>query len=190
MEIKRKGITLKVNQDYSYPTNPRNDDNMGNMICFHSRLSLGDEHDFCDYQEFKEWLEEMKDDIAVILPLYLLDHSGLSISTTDFNDRWDSGQVGFIFCTKQVAKNFGCVDEEDIKSSLEQEVALYDEYLRGYPNYYYFCVRDEDDNIVDSCSGFRGENLKEMFTEMKEYVDEKYHFLFDKLLKKVSENCL
>ena len=30
----------------------------------------------------------------VVLPVYLLDHSGLSVSTTDFNDPWDSGQTG------------------------------------------------------------------------------------------------
>ena len=190
MEIKRKGITLKINQDFSYPTNPRDDDNLGTMICFHSRLNLGDEHDFYDSCEFNEWLEEKKNDIAVILPLYLLDHSGLSISTTDFNDKWDSGKVGYIFCTKANARSFGCENEEDIKTTLEQEVALYDEYLRCYPNYYYFCLRDEDDEIIDSCSGFRCDNLKSMFAEMKEYVEKKYHFLFDTLLKKENENCL
>ncbi|MBQ1716696.1 MAG: hypothetical protein II025_02230, partial [Ruminococcus sp.] len=30
----------------------------------------------------------------VVLPVYLLDHSGLSVSTHSFNDPWDSGQTG------------------------------------------------------------------------------------------------
>ena len=35
----------------------------------------------------------------VVLPVYLLDHSGLSVSTTDFRDPWDSGQTGIIFAS-------------------------------------------------------------------------------------------
>ena len=54
---------------------------------------------------FSDVLEEMytpeliglcKSKVA-ILPLYLYDHSGLTMSTNDFGDRWDSGCVGFIY---------------------------------------------------------------------------------------------
>ena len=33
----------------------------------------------------------------ITLPLYLMDHSGLAMQTTSFNDPWDSGQVGWIY---------------------------------------------------------------------------------------------
>ena len=36
-------------------------------------------------------------DKYITLPLYLMDHSGLAMQTTSFNDPWDSGQVGWIY---------------------------------------------------------------------------------------------
>ena len=39
----------------------------------------------------------------VVMPLYLLDHSGLAMQTTSFNDPWDSGQVGWIYVSKEDA---------------------------------------------------------------------------------------
>ena len=44
----------------------------------------------------------------ITLPLYLMDHSGLVMQTTSFNDPWDSGQVGWIYVSKEDAlKEFG-----------------------------------------------------------------------------------
>ena len=48
-------------------------------------------------QELNQALMSQIEKMYVVLPVYLLDHSGLAMSTTDFNDRWDSGQVGIIF---------------------------------------------------------------------------------------------
>lgn len=37
-----------------------------------------------------------------------MDHSGLAMQTTSFNDPWDSGQVGWIYVSKEDAlKEFG-----------------------------------------------------------------------------------
>lgn len=53
-----------------------------------------------------------KDKVA-ILPLYLYDHSGLTMSTNDFGDRWDSGCVGFIYMDKDTAmKEIGMAGDE------------------------------------------------------------------------------
>ena len=38
---------------------------------------------------------------VVLLPLYLYDHSGITMSTKPFSCRWDSGHVGWIYCTKE-----------------------------------------------------------------------------------------
>ena len=191
MEIKRKGITLRVNEDYSYDANPRHDDNLGTMVCFHGRYSLGDKNEFKTPHELVEWLETNKKNIACVLPLYLLDHSGLCMSTTDYHNPWDSGQVGMIYCTKKDVEKFGLKDRsrEQIAKILTDEVEEYSNYLSGYPPYYYFCLRDEDDEIIDSMSGFCGADIKKMFNEMKEYAEDKYHFLFDTLYKQ-QENCL
>ena len=126
-----------------------------------------------------------------MLPVYLLDHSGLRMSVIDFKDPWDSGQVGFIYCTKEAIEKAGIkeYDKHSIGKILKAEVDSYDEYLQGNPAYY-FCIRDEDDKIVDSVTGFRGDKIETCLSEMKEYVDDKYHFLFDAMLKKCQESYL
>lgn len=44
----------------------------------------------------------------IVMPLYLLDHSGLAMQTTSFNDPWDSGQVGWVYVSKEDAlKEYG-----------------------------------------------------------------------------------
>jgi len=68
-----------------------------------------------------------------ILPLYLYDHSGITMSTTSFSCGWDSGQVGYIYLTKEkwdkeVDRDF--VQEECAKY-LTAEVETYDQYLTG-----------------------------------------------------------
>lgn len=59
-----------------------------------------------------ELIDLCKDKVA-ILPLYLYDHSGLTMSTNDFGDRWDSGCVGFIYMEKDTAmKELGMAGDE------------------------------------------------------------------------------
>lgn len=103
---------------------PREWDNVATMVCWHRRYNLGDKHNFSDPEEFlksllreyvskneidEDALEDMSlndclkmlEDYTVIVPLYLYDHSGITISTGDFGDRWDSGQVGYAYISKQ-----------------------------------------------------------------------------------------
>ena len=91
------------------PESPREWDNLGTMVCGHRRYSLGDEEaENTDlYSSWGEWLANEVfvpnggPDNVVYLPLYLYDHSGITISTSPFNCSWDSGQVGWIYCTKK-----------------------------------------------------------------------------------------
>ena len=109
-----EGKTLKIYTDDD-PLNPRTDyDNFGRMVCFHKRYSLGDLHGI-DHTEFSSW-DEMKDHLVmekeakVILPIYMYDHSGLTIRTHPFSDNWDSGQIGFIYASRgDILKNWGDV---------------------------------------------------------------------------------
>ena len=51
----------------------------------------------------QEWVQERERNGDVVLPLYLYEHSGQRISLHPFGDRWDSGQVGYIWCSKEKA---------------------------------------------------------------------------------------
>jgi hypothetical protein len=129
-----KKYELKIEQDTD-PMNPRTEwDNLCTMVCFHNRYDLGDKtdyrsEDYNGWDELKEGIIENEGDI-VILPLYLYDHSGITISTNPFNCNFDSGRIGFIFVSKHTIKKEG-IDETKVIEYLENEVETYDKYLTG-----------------------------------------------------------
>lgn len=182
METKLNGYTLKIIPDEN-PLNPRTDcDHLGIMLCWHRRYSLGDSHPYDTPQDFEE--SAAAKDMFICLPVYLLDHSGLYVSVNDFNDSWDSGQLGFIYCTKQDAQkwfNNTDVTEDEIKKELTAEVEEYNDYLNGA--WYGFLIEGLDGEVEDSCGGFRYDgSMKKLASEMKSYVSDKYYALFDKLV--------
>jgi len=133
---------IKIEQDTD-PINPRTDyDNFGEMICFHRRYILGDEHDY-KHEDYDGWnalynaLRKEEDPAEVVLPLYLYDHSSITISTGPFSCPWDSGQIGFIiarrskilreFSRKRISPEL----RDRARQILEGEVKTYDQYLTG-----------------------------------------------------------
>lgn len=146
--------TVKVLQD-DYSMNPRTEyDNQAHMICFHRRYNLGDKHTM-DMEEL-EALCKRKD--VYSLPLYLYDHSGITMSTGSFSCPWDSGQVGRIYMTREeYLKNWNKkrVNKKHILEILKAEVETYDNYLTG--KVYGYRVEDEHGEVVESCWGFNGD---------------------------------
>ena len=127
-------------------------------------------------------------DKYITLPLYLMDHSGLAIQTTSFNDPWDSGQVGWIYVSKEDAlKEFGGEKmtgairkkAEDLMRSevAASEVAAYDSYLRG--ECYGFELYKSGE-LMDSCWGFMGD-LADVCKDMAEYLPENCKNMVDHL---------
>ena len=164
-EEEYKGHTIKIFSD-DHGESPREWDNLGTMVCFHGRYDLGDKHDFATPVELIVF-QDRKD--VIYLPLYLYDHSGITMNTTGFSCPWDSGQVGIIYITydqirkemvmpkgnkyrpiKNITKNV----YKYVIDRLRGEVKTYDDYLRG--NVYGFSV-EKDGEDVDSCWGFLGE---------------------------------
>ena len=180
--------TIKIVQDSS-PESPRTWDNLGTMAYKHSRYTLGEEQ----INEPIEWLESMlnlenkciysdarlqelearfyKEYIA--LPLYLYDHSGITIATTPFGCRWDSGKCGYIYITKKkVLKEYGgkivtAKLRERVERYLKGEVETFDQWMRG--DIYGFQVLNEDGEVQDSCYGFYG--LDFATNGMTDYID-------------------
>lgn len=176
-----RGHKIKVYQDPD-PPNPRDknyQDNFGTMVCFHKRYVLGDEGHGINKDDFSSW-DELEAYLikevgaAVILPLYLYDHSGITMNTRGFNCPWDSGRVGFIYATRQnIRDNYGVkriwkgtIDRA--KELLEGEVKEYDRYLTG--QVYGYMIEDADGEDVDSCWGYNSEPA-EIIMECKAIVD-------------------
>lgn len=110
----------------------------------------------------------------IMMPLYLLDHSGLAMQTESFQDLWDSGQVGWTYVSKEDAlKEFGASKmtgavRQKAEELLKSEVAVYDSYLRG--ECYGFELY-KNGELSDSCWGFMGE-LDEACRAMADYLPE------------------
>jgi len=77
------------------------------------------------------WIDKAFDDNYVALPLYLYDHSGITMNTGGFSCGWDSGCVGVIVCTKEQVQEEWAGDEEKAENYLRIEVKEYDHYLTG-----------------------------------------------------------
>ena len=188
MTIKRKGLTLTVfEDDIEDPREYYKDTNVTNMVCFHGRYKLGDEHNFANPSQFDEWYKKNKDKVACIMPLYLLDHSGLAISIHDFKDPWDSGQVGYVYILKETLKEHGMADDigsyDVCRTMIETEVDEYDNWLRGIPQYYAFNITDQNDEPIECMGVFEFTSFKDMISEMKDRSEHKFDFLFNALLK-------
>lgn len=98
------------------------------------------------------------------LPLYLYDHGGITMSTGGFSCPFDSGQVGFIYCTEEKAKKEG-IDTANVERILKGEVNTYDQYLRGEV---YQVIAYDGDEITDSVTGYY--SLEDAISEAKSMI--------------------
>jgi len=175
--------TIKIEHDDMNEESPRDWDNLGKMICWHGNYNLGDykdnnyknpdnfmhslsglyEDELTDYleQDQIDKCYEVAHQKNIILPLYIYDHSGITMRTTGFSCPWDSGQVGYIYISlEDVRKEYGWkrITKKrwaQIEKYLTGEVETYDMYLTG--SVYGFTIeKGEDEEHVDSCWGFYG----------------------------------
>lgn len=177
---------LKVLRD-EFATNPCEFDNLGTMVCWHPQYELGNDHNFKSPQDFQRWVkEEVGKSNIVLLPLYLYDHSGLAISTVPFGDPWDSGQVGWVYATKEdLRREFGAKKitsriKQKAVSILQEEVKTYNQYLTGEVfGFATFEVGDGKVRETDSCWGFYGSDVET--NGMLEYVSAEFKDLLQGL---------
>jgi hypothetical protein len=185
-------VLYLVDDGDSGSESPREWCNMGTMVCFHSRYDLGDKHSYDDPDDFwtdvsgvdSEIAEESDvkclTDIAMkrieVLPLYLYDHSGITMSTSPFSCGWDSGQVGYIYVTHdKIKEEYGELTIENIGKAtkrMQQEVKTYDQYLTGEVFGVVRDTFDNDKNFVegDSCWGYYGkDNAEECLLEAEDW---------------------
>jgi len=126
--------------------NPRENDNLGSMVCYRRGYNLGDKNeylpghykpnsgDFWGWTDLGKYFHEVHD-LAVCLPIYMYEHSGIAVSTKPFSCPWDSGRIGFIFVSKEkLRKEYGVKRVTaslvaKATSILEEEVEEYNQYL-------------------------------------------------------------
>lgn len=173
---------IRIEQDDTVDFDPRDWDNVGRMVCWHSRYKLGDEQPSRSADEFfrelaaehvgaqdvdlipEEHVARILEKYFIILPLYLFDHSGITMSTSSARFRacdsagWDWGHVGFIYCAKERAIA-ECTTVEKATACMVGEVKTYAQYLEG--DIWHFVMEYLDPitgdwEHTDSCGGFFG----------------------------------
>lgn len=166
---------------------PRDWDNLGVMVCGHRRYNLGDKqipaHYYNDNGEYieitsmaeiKDWIEHTYGTIAVILPLGLYDHSGITMYVGNTHDRWDGSAIGYIFVTKeQLRKEYGTkrITKKILQTAekvLRGEIETFDKYLTGQV-FGYQINHNTEDSIQDSCYGYYDE--QDAIAEAKSIID-------------------
>lgn len=201
-------LRLVIEQEQS-PEDPRSWDNLGTMLCRNRWYQLGDCNtnketelqlaEICrEYGKSDEEIDEMTfaEEVQFILnqdnicglPLWLYDHSGISISTRR-QCSWDSSFVGLIFVEKDLYLAQMCLKDEEgwkakAKETLEGEIKTYSDFLEG--NVYQWTLYeptvvirqsmdgkelsreiDEEGETVDSMGGF----YDPTFGDVEEYFD-------------------
>ena len=176
--IDYKGFKIKIYLDTDVHESPRDWENLGTMVCFHKRYTLPCESKDVDCDDFDSW-DSMRDYIikelnaVVILPVFMYEHGGVTINTTGFSCRWDSGQIGFIYVDREtILKEYSCKYiskkiKEKVKKTLLSEIEIYDKYLRG--EVYGFVIEDANGEHHDSCWGYYEKDY--MISECKSHID-------------------
>jgi hypothetical protein len=156
--------TLTILQD-GCAENPRQQfDHLCTIYAEHRRYELSDEKaedirlDSGDYPG--EYL---------VLPVYMYEHSGIALNTGGFSCPWDSGQVGYIYVSKDdIKKEFSVKRiskklKNRIFKIMTSEIEEFSNYLNG--NVYGFIYQETTDSgeIIseDSCWGFYGSDPSE-----------------------------
>jgi len=180
-----RNYSIKVEQD-DMTESPREWDNLGTMVYWHRNYNLGDVDGSKEYNHPRDLFVELSGlefedpdyltdeqyqrcvDVAnernIILPLYLYDHSGITMNTSGFSCGWDSGQVGHIYVShKTIQKEYGVKRvsqkmREKVAGYLRGEVETLDHYITG--SVYWYSVTKEDidgeEIDIDSCGGYYG----------------------------------
>ena len=185
---------------------PREEDcNIDVMVCWHRRSNLGDrqpnenEHRALssrkrggrapNFAVLERYLRRFHD-VAIVLPLSLYEHSGMTMWCGNGTSAWDSqgfdsGPVGFIYMTRTaMTENFGTEPqavklwtkspllrgkaklEEKILTPLERAERCLRSSVESYDQFlkgeiYGFIVEDINGEHIDSCWGFYGDDPDE-----------------------------
>jgi hypothetical protein len=183
-----KGYTVKIYQDEDPGIGPRDWDNLGTMYCFHNNYILGDKHSM-DAEDVRLLAEHHK---TISLPLFLYDHSGITMSTTPFSCPWDSGQVGYILVEhEKVLKEYGRKRmsralREKVRNILQSEVEEYDQYLTGDV---YGYVIERDGEHIESCWGFYGARPHDHDDYMRKEIDSMVEHVNGERINELFNQC-
>lgn len=177
---KHKGKCYKLTVDNDeYVENPRDDyDHADILHTWHDKYTIGgkDDENNQSKPDSPEEYKELTSHFAVFLPVFMMDHSNVSISTTPYSCPWDSGQVGVIGLTQKALKEESW-DEPRAKAYLKSSVEELNQFMQG--RVYRYNLEEFDTTIadyetIDSLSGIYAEDIDDAWDQVvKDHLDSK-----------------
>jgi hypothetical protein len=118
----------------------------------------------------RQEVQRLMEKYYVVVPVFMYEHSGISLSTEPFSCPWDSGQLGFIFADKadRLLENKATEWTDDLQKHtvglLQSEIDILDQYVQGQV-YGFICEETEEEDpgetgwkYSDECYGFYGDD--------------------------------
>ena len=171
--IHYKNHTIEIFPDENSENPIQSWDMLGEYCCWHRRNNLGNSDRFETPEQVVGYARQTN---SLLFNLYMYDHSGVALSLTNshypFNDRWDSGQLGYVLVDRKKAlREFGKKRltnqlKQRIYNIIEGEVETYNQYFAGDV---YGYVVSKNGQEIDSCWGFYG--LPDCLNEARAIVD-------------------
>lgn len=176
-------VRVRIEYD-SCPASPADDfDSLGTIVYLsRSRHVLGNQA--VSREEMDEIAAGLRSGKLVGLPVQAYVHSGVVLKASHSNPfpdaQWDSGQSGFVYCTREAAvKEFGnklCTARVREKACklMAGDVDTFSKYLNG--EVYGFIVEQMQDGemeVVEQCWGFYDQDActKEALETAKHYAE-------------------
>ena len=151
---------------------------------------------FLETREFFNKYKEKLDKYYIMLPLYLYDHSDITMNTTGFSCPWDSGQVGWIYADLSMMRDLGydwkiitAKRKAEILKRLKAIVGTYDNYLSGAV--YGYQIESPGGFEAGSCCGYFGNNnessglMSDAKSDIDFYLRSSYKSHFENLKKMI-----
>jgi hypothetical protein len=159
--ITRNGFSATIEYDQTPSAgDPRDADNLGTIITWHRNYSFGEQDGRRMDVSPVDFRAELDAERALVLPVFMYEHSGIRLSTGSFGDPWDSGQVGFIYVSRaDVLKEYSASRmtpkvKKQALAVLKGEIEAMDLYVSG--QVYGYRVIDAEGEETDACWGFLG----------------------------------
>jgi len=178
MEIQSHVLAVKTIRSLTIaydecPVNPRTD---YEPMCKIATVAGTSKDHLGDIRMSIEELNDIrKSEECISMPVYIMDHSGVSLSLTSFNDKWDSGVFGLIYISKNRASHefedlSGLDLERKIWEVMEGEISLYNMYLIG--SCYYAVIKTQKETEIDGEKYYtKTENEDSLSSIFAEYGD-------------------
>lgn len=173
--VQYKGFDIKIEYcSYSESYSPAEWDNLGTFVYKSNKYSFDPTTDI----NVRNWSDaEIKEllDSSISIPVYMYDHSGISISTSPFSCPWDSGLFGYYIISKDKVKEEygGKIISKKLKNQilkyLENEIKVWNDWVEG--NIFKYSIFEKDE-LLDCCGGYYGdEGIEEAILQAKDFID-------------------